>query len=230
MCSLPHKKIEDELQTLINSLGIARWSSTQTQLADWRPIEAYRQQHTAFHQSQEYQAWTKRYSCPHTIVGSQFASTIDCAKWAAVEMFFDLIEWGGKSPEYVLGQSCHIHNRSFRLRWTDKYEQIDLPNEFIFIPTSSIPADSIDTKLQNFKEKNSQPARIPLKEIGIEMLCKDFEKYVQPIHALHESDEEWQMRMMKMFIKIFDHARVADIKNADTISSGSLSSNEPLVL
>ena len=186
------KRLSDnELKTLMKKVAKA-WSAT------------------AF--SETFKVWSAEHSRPHVIVGSVYAVPLggNDLKWLAIERFFDLIEWGGVVPYYArgLGSSCFAQHGNVRIEWSDHYQLIDKPGRFVMLPTASIPENNtLDTRLAAYEERSKLPARIRLKDVGIETVCGNFEKYAKPIVSLDESPEEFEFRMMQTIVRIFDYAK-----------------------
>jgi hypothetical protein len=204
--------VTDELEALIRSSGIAGWTYSKEECANHRAVEEYERKREAHFHSNEYKAWTEQYSCPHTLVGSVYATPLDGGgnlNWSGIERFFDLLEWGGEPPHYAqsLRQSCHVHRSHIRVEWADRYELNDQSGRFIILPTAVIPEEGINNKLQAYRHQSQLPSRISLKEIDVMAYCRNFEKFAKPFHSYNESDDEWELRLVKMFVKIYEFAK-----------------------
>ena len=179
------------------------------------------------------QSWMEQYSCPHSIIGSVYAIHLNDGNdelWQSIEQAFNLIAWGGEPPHWAksLGNSGYAKSGNVLLTWSDSYKMINRAGNFIIIPTAAIPERVIDGKLQAFKDQSKQPSRIRLKEIDIETICKNFETFAKPFCHRNETDEEYELRILNTFIKIFDYTRITNITNSGTIASELVSNNEPL--
>ena len=195
-----------ELQAMLRGV---RWTVTPIDAAQIRAEERYRQERESFVHSKQNKDWVKQYSCEYGIVCCHFATVIGWMKWAAVENFFDWVEWGGSPPHYASKlKSCLAYRGGIRLEWTDRFDLLDKPGRFIVIPTACIPDGAIDSRLQAYEEQSKLPLRIRLKEVDVETICQGFEKYAKPIRSHNESDEEFEFRLLQTFVKIFDYTKL----------------------
>ena len=175
MCSPHRRKIESELQSLIQRLGVSAWRFSPEQLDSQRADEAYRRRLESHVCSQEYREWEEQHSCDYTIVGNHFAKHLGNIHWNSIERFFNLVEWGGSPPDYAksFGSSCFAQRGGIRIEWSDHYELIDKPGRFIVIPTASLFERGVETKLTAYEEQCNQPARLQFKEIDIANYCRN---------------------------------------------------------
>ena len=194
----------------------AHWIASQREhsIECLRAITESRCAWAEYLRSDAYRQWTTQYSCDYSIVGSRFAKHIGFVKWSAVEKFFDLLD---DYPDIARDvRDCFVQRGSVRLWWTDKCERIDLPGWFILIPTSVIPGEAIDGKLQAYRE---QSTRVQLKEIDVVSYCRNFEKNAQPIGSRNETDEERELRLLTRLSSIIDFARAEVAKISESIAS-----------
>ena len=201
----------NELKSLLKQFGIDKWTFTPEQNASYLAAEKYRQEQKAFLQSKEYLGWIEQFSCDYTLIAHVYAVPLGYASWDAIENFFDLIEYGGTdavphcAKEFT---NCLAYRGDIRIEWSDRFESINTPRRFILIPTSVIPENTIAKKLAAYEEQSLQPVRLRLKDVDVKTICKNFENYAKLIRTHNESLEEFEFRMMQMFIKIYDFAKL----------------------
>ena len=198
------ENITRELQAMLRNF---RWTATPLDAEQTREEERYRQEREAFVHSKQNKDWTKRYSCDYGIIACNFAAIIGLVKWATMEKFFDWIEWGGtESVPYYASKlkSCLAYRNGIRVEWTNKFELIDAPGRFIVIPLSAIDGN-IDERLNAYQDQCNQPTRIRLKAIDVPTYCQNFDRYAQPIRSHNESEKEWEHRLLRKFVEIFDY-------------------------
>ena len=193
--------ITQALQAMLRNV---RWIAMPGDAAE----ERYRQERDAFTHSKQNKVWTKRFSCDYTLISCHFATMIGSVKWKAVENFFDLIEWGAiESVPYFASKlkSCLAQHGNVRVWWSGELERIDVPGDFIVVPTSVLSAGEIDSKLVAYESLSKLPERIRFKEVDIPTYCKNFDKYAQPIRSHGETAEEFEFRILRKFVEVFDY-------------------------
>ena len=198
------ENVTKELQKMLRGV---RWVVSPIDAEQTRAEERYRQEREAFIHSKQYKDWTRRYSSNYGIVGCHFAAVIGLVKWRAIETFFDWIEWGGsEAVPYFASKlkSCLAYRNGIRVEWTNKFELIDAPGRFIVIPLSAIDGN-IDERLNAYQDQCNQPTRIRLKAVDIPTYCKTFDRYAQPFRSHNESEKEWEHRLLRKFVEIFDY-------------------------
>ena len=184
-----------------------RWVVSPIDAEQTRAEERYRQEREAFIHSKQNKDWVKRHSCDYCIVSRHFAAMVGLVKWKAIEQFFDLVEWGGtEAVPYFASKlkSCLAYRGGIRIEWTDKFELVDTPGRFIVIPVSAIDGN-IDERLNAYQDQCNQPTRIRLKAVDIPTYCKTFDRYAQPIRSHGETGQEWEHRLLRKFVEIFDY-------------------------
>ena len=198
------ENITKELQAMLRNF---RWTATPLDAAQIRAEERYRQEREAFVHSKRNKDWMKRHSCGYGIIGCHFAVIVGLVKWESVETFFDWMEWGGSEavPYHASKlKGCIAYRNGIRIEWTDKFELIDTPGRFIVIPLSSIDGN-IDERLNAYQKQYNQPTRIRLKAVDIPTYCKNFDSYAQPFRSHNESEKEWEHRLLRKFVEVFDY-------------------------
>ena len=163
--------------------------------------------------TKQHREWVEKFSGSYSLVGSMYAASLGFMHWHSVGQAFDLIEWGGNVPQYLADSESRYfaQHGGVRVWWSDRLERIEAPGMFIVVPTSVLSDGSIGRKLQAFKEQCNQPIRIRLEEVSIETIYRNFELFVKPVHKRRESPEEWQFRVMRMLVRIFNHVAVQSI-------------------
>ena len=196
-------KQHDITQALQKMLCGVRWVAMPGDAAE----ASYRQERDAFTHSKQNKNWVRKYSCDYTLIGSHFAVVVGLVKWAAIEQFFDFVGWGGIEavPHYAKLRSCFTQHGNVRVWWSGELERIDVPGDFIVIPTSAIAEGEIDSKLTAYESQSKLPERLRFNQIDIPNYCRNFSKYAQQFHSHNETKEEFEFRILRKFVEIFDY-------------------------